>query len=410
MGSASSGFADLEAAKAAGHTDEEIAAVILGAAEKPRVRCNAVVVDCGADCSYGEQFSVHEDDGSIYVDGRFDLPDLADTLRSYDGAGDDAATKASVLDAWIAALAANTSDATQEIVIGATGGLAEALKNGFEAAVGAFKAALDKKYGDRAHFQVLSDTDERSAAFHGARYVAGRAGVEDATAAEFGVISGDSCGALLTFGNPPTFTAVDIDRSAAKAYAADADDAAYWAWRAGVFPPDAPSAAFAAVGAFGRALAAAGVATALPRDAAAAALRKHWASSGSGASRDEAAAALAAIGLASADATVFACPPAETDGYALACTWLLGYYHALAQQQLVELKSNVIPDGAEVAKEGAAPSGRRLSAVIPARLAEMPPLLMMARRRSTLIAATAGADAAPAPDQRPPSDAPLVPT
>ena len=93
-------------------------------------------------------------------------------------------------------------------------------------------------------------------------------------------------------------------------------------------------------------------------------------------------------------ADIFACrfyAPAE-GAAKLSCGWALGYYHALAQQTLVELNSNVIKSGAEVNKYGEGKvgpkGGRRISSVVPIALKEavvgQPKILQMARRRSMM--------------------------
>ena len=103
--------------------------------------------------------------------------------------------------------------------------------------------------------------------------------------------------------------------------------------------------------------------------------------------------ASALLSMLDVSARIFACrfyAPKE-GATKLSCGWALGYYHALAQNDLVELKSNVIPVGTEMKKYdegGKGPRrGRRISSVVPLALRDggdgpPPEILQVARRRS----------------------------
>lgn len=161
MGSGlSGGIPDsVEAAKAAGYSEAEIEAYV---AAKEGQRCKACIVDCGSCASRGETFSVR-DDGLIYSESKFRLPALDEMLRS--ASASEASEEATIVQEWIDALVAEVDDATSDVVIGATGGLREALDEGAvsDRTVASFRGALEAAFGPRAHFQVLSGSDEASA-------------------------------------------------------------------------------------------------------------------------------------------------------------------------------------------------------------------------------------------------------
>ena len=101
--------------------------------------------------------------------------------------------------------------------------------------------------------------------------------------------------------------------------------------------------------------------------------------------------ALALLRMLDRTAYVFACrfyKPTE-GANKLSCGWALGYFHALAQPELVRLQTNVIPAGAEVNKYDAPPNAnarRRVSNVVPIALKDdTGGILATARRRSLAI-------------------------